>query len=68
METITLFVKEATSEKSIRALEAVIIAMDGVERALVDTADGEVKITFDEKILDQQQLIERIRQDGFHIV
>lgn len=68
METITLFVKEATSEKPIRALEAIIIAMDGVERALVDTTDGEVKITFNEKVLNQEQLIERIRQDGFHII
>ena len=68
MKTITLFVKEATSEKPIRALEAVITAIDGVERALIDTTDGEVKITFDEKVLDQEQLIERIRQDGFHIV
>lgn len=68
MKTISLFVKEATSEKPIRALEGVITAMDGVERALVDTADGEVKITFDEKVLSQEQLIERIRQDGFHII
>lgn len=68
METITLFVKEATSEKPIRALEAIVTAMEGVERALVDTSDGEVKITFDEKQLTEEQLVETIKQDGFHII
>ncbi len=68
METITLFVLEATSEKPIHALEAIITATGGVERALVDTSDGEVKITYDDKQVTQEQLMEILRQHGFHIV
>lgn len=67
METITIFVKEATSEKPIQELESVITAVDGVERALVDTADGEVKITYDNKRLSKEVIVEKIRQDGFHV-
>ncbi|MGO1058731.1 heavy-metal-associated domain-containing protein [Planococcus sp. FY231025] len=68
METITIFVKEAISEKPIQELEAVVSTIEGVERALVDTGDGEVKITFDTKRLSKEEIFKKIREDGFHIV
>jgi copper chaperone CopZ len=68
METITIFVKEAISEKPIQELESIVSTMEGVERALVDTADGEVKITFDSQQLSKEAILEKIREDGFHIV
>lgn len=60
-------VKEATSEKPIQELEVFITSLEGVERALVDPSDGETKITFDAQQLSQKVIIEKIRQNGFHV-
>jgi hypothetical protein len=40
--------------------------MDGIERALVDIEDGEVKITYNENQLSQEQIFLRIKQSGMH--
>ena len=65
--TMTIFVKEATKETPIQTLEAILTEMDGVERALVDIEEGEVKITYDENRLSEMQIEEKIEQAGFHI-
>lgn len=67
METITIFVKEATSEKPIQELEAIITAVEGVERALVDITDGEVKINYDSQQVSEKAIIEKVQQEGFHV-
>lgn len=67
METITIFVKEATSEKPIQELEALVTAVEGVERALVDITDGEVKINFDSQQVSEKAIIEKVQQEGFHV-
>ena len=45
----TIFIKQATSEKPIQAIEQCLHELNGVERVLIDTDDGEVKIEFDEQ-------------------
>lgn len=67
METITIYVKEATTEKPIQALEEILAGVPEIERALVDTADGEVKITFDVEQISKEQIIKRIQIEGFHV-
>ncbi|MED3553251.1 heavy metal-associated domain-containing protein [Cytobacillus praedii] len=63
---MTLFIKEVTSEQPIQILETILIQMDGVERALVDTEDGEVKVTYNDDQITQEQIIARIRHHGLH--
>lgn len=67
METMTIVVKEATTEKPIQSLEGFLTDMPEIERALVDVEDGEVKITFDENSISQKQIIQRVEIEGFHI-
>lgn len=67
MAVMTIHVKEATSETSIQTLETILLKMDEVERALVDVEEGEIKITYDENQMDEDQIIKRIQLEGFHI-
>lgn len=67
METITIFVKEATAEKPIQNLEETLAQLPEIERSLVDVDNGEVKITFDENQISEEQIIKRIQVEGFHI-
>lgn len=68
MEDITFFIKEAVSEQPIQTLETILMGMEGIERALVDIEDGEVKITYDASQIAQEQIQNRIRQHGLHIL
>jgi cation transport ATPase len=66
-EELTLYVKEATERGSIQDLENILLKMNGVERALVDTEDGEVKITYNANQISRQELEENIHQKGYHV-
>lgn len=68
MKTMTIFVKEATAEKSIQSLEEVLAGVREIERALVDVEDGEVTINYDENQISEDQIIRRIQLEGFHIL
>lgn len=68
MADMTLFIKEATSMLPIQTLETVLMQMDGVERALVDTEDGEVKITYNENQVAQEKIINKIQEHGLHLL
>lgn len=67
MQTMTIYIKEATAEKPIQSLEGILSDVPEVERALIDVEDGEVKITFDENQISEEQIIQRIQIEGFHI-
>ncbi|QHJ70295.1 heavy-metal-associated domain-containing protein [Planococcus halotolerans] len=67
METMTIHIKEATAEKPIQSLEDILADVPEIERALVDVEDGEVKISFDENQISEEQIIKRIQLEGFHI-
>lgn len=68
MEDMTLYVKEATNEKPVQTLETILSQMDGVERALVDMQDGEVKITYNAAQIDEEKIKRRIQQHGLHLL
>lgn len=67
MSTMTIYVKEATEEHSIQALESMLVGMVEIERALVDIEEGEIKITYDEAQIAEEQIIRRIQLDGFEV-
>ena len=64
---MTIYVKEAINEQPIQTLETILMQIDGVERALVDMEDGEVKITYDESQVAQGKIKTRIQQHGLHV-
>lgn len=64
---MTIYIKEATEEKPIQSLEDILNEMSEIERSLVDVEEGEVKITYDENQISQEQITQRIQLEGFHI-
>ncbi|MGI2328001.1 heavy-metal-associated domain-containing protein [Planococcus sp. YIM B11945] len=68
METMTIHVREATEEKPIQSLEAFLLEMNEVERALVDIGEGEVAITYDADQISGDQLTKRIQLEGYHVL
>lgn len=67
MATLTLYVKEAVNEQPIQTLETTLSQMEGIERALVDTNDGEVKIEYNENQVSPEKIKERVLQHGLNI-
>ncbi|MDE4085517.1 hypothetical protein PO902_10810 [Planococcus maritimus] len=67
MRKMTIFVTEAKSQRPIRELEDLLLKEPGVERALVDVADGEVKLELDETMVKESQIIRLIKEAGFHV-
>ncbi len=67
MRKMTIFVTEAKSQRPIRELEDLLLKEPGVERALVNVADGEVKLELDETKVKESQIIQLITEAGFHV-
>ncbi|TYR75782.1 heavy-metal-associated domain-containing protein [Rossellomorea vietnamensis] len=67
MDEMTLRVKEATDRAAIQNLENALLSLDGIERALVDTGDGEVKITYNSDKISRGEVAEIIQQNGLHV-
>ncbi|TDL86119.1 hypothetical protein E2R55_22065 [Vibrio vulnificus] len=67
MQTTTLYVKEATSEGPILNLESILLKTEGVERAIIDVDDGEIKIDHSEEKLSPNELITIIEQYGLNV-
>lgn len=63
----TIFIKEATSEETIQAIEQFLHELNGVERVLIDTDDGEVKIEYDEKVISKERIMITLNQHDFTI-
>jgi copper chaperone CopZ len=63
----TIFVSEATSGDQIQQIEHLLNQLDGIERVLVDTADGEVKVEFDEKKISREQIVIALKEHNDHI-
>ncbi|WP_404466786.1 heavy-metal-associated domain-containing protein [Planococcus rifietoensis] len=67
MRKMTMYVKEAKSQRPIHDLEDLLLKEPGVERALVDVEDGEVKLELDETKVKESQIIRLIKEAGFHL-
>ncbi|MEH7501521.1 heavy metal-associated domain-containing protein [Neobacillus drentensis] len=64
---MTVYLNEAVKEQPIQTLETILAGMNGIERALVDLEDGEVKIEYNENQLSQEKIMDKILQNGFHV-
>ncbi len=66
MKEMTVYLKETTAEQPIQSLESALMTTDGIERALVDVSDGEVKIVYNENQITKETVLEKIKEQGFH--
>ncbi|WP_420489635.1 heavy-metal-associated domain-containing protein [Neobacillus vireti] len=64
---LTIYVKEAVNNQPIQSLESILSQMEGIERALVDTADGEVKIEYNETQVSPEKIRETVLQHGLNL-
>ncbi|MCM3729505.1 hypothetical protein M3226_28365 [Neobacillus cucumis] len=64
---LTIYVKDAVNEQPIQSLESILSQMDGIERALVDTEDGEVKIEYNETRVSPEKIKETVLQHGLNL-
>ncbi|WP_045516060.1 heavy-metal-associated domain-containing protein [Neobacillus niacini] len=67
MGEATIFIKEATGDKQIQQIEQLLNQIEGVERVLVDTNDGEVKIEFDEQKVSKDKILSTLEQNNYHV-
>ncbi|QMT17097.1 hypothetical protein H1Q58_14185 [Planococcus maritimus] len=67
MRKMTMYVQEAKSERPIHELEDLLLKEHGVERALIDVEDGEVKLELDETKIKESQILRLVKEAGFHI-
>ena len=68
LDELTLYVEVANDRKSIQQLQSLLMKMNGLERALVDTDDGEVKITYNQQQLSQEEIVNSIKNNGFNLL
>ncbi|MGF2615019.1 heavy-metal-associated domain-containing protein [Rossellomorea vietnamensis] len=67
MDEMTLRVKEATDRATIQELENALLSLEGIERALIDTEDGEVKITYNSHQISRAEVEQVIQENGLQL-
>jgi len=67
LANLTISVKEAINEQPIQTLESILLQIEGIERALVDTDDGEVKIKYNENQVSPERIRETVMQHGLKL-
>lgn len=68
MKEMTVYLQETTNAQPIETLEAALLNTNGIERALVDVSDGEVKIMYHEEQITKESVLEKIKEQGVHSV
>ncbi|MFD1849314.1 heavy-metal-associated domain-containing protein [Oceanobacillus bengalensis] len=67
MAETTFFVREATTEPGIQQIEALLNQYDGMERVLIDTDDGEIKIQFDDTKITPEHIATALMEQNYLI-
>lgn len=65
MAEITFFVKEATTGQVIQQIEQILNEYDGMERVLIDTEDGEIKIEFNDDVITEEQIATALMEQNY---
>lgn len=65
MAETTIFVKEATIDSIIQQIEQLLNQIDGVERVLIDTEDGEVKLEFDTDKITEEEIASMLMEQNY---
>lgn len=68
MSEQTLYIKEAITKQGIDKVEQILNQLNGVERVLVDTSDGEVKVEFDDKAISKERIVMTLVEHDFTIL
>lgn len=68
MENMTVYDKNATDPSQIQLIEHELKKMDGIERVLSDTNDGEIKIEFNPGQLTQREIITKMQELNVHLI
>ncbi|MFD2759611.1 heavy-metal-associated domain-containing protein [Lentibacillus juripiscarius] len=66
MAEITIYANEATSGEPIQQIEQALHQLDGIERVLADTDDGELKIEFDEEKISGKRIVGTLQEYDIH--
>ncbi|MBD8069034.1 hypothetical protein [Bacillus sp. PS06] len=67
MQVSTFFIKDITGAEQIQNLEMLLTQLNGVERALFDTDDHEIKIEYNDQLIELKSIVENIEGQGFKI-
>ncbi|RKQ29666.1 heavy-metal-associated domain-containing protein [Oceanobacillus halophilus] len=67
MAEITFFVQEATSRRDIQNIEYLLNEYDGMERVLIDTDDGEIRIEFNDRLITDEQIATALMEQNYTI-
>lgn len=65
MAETTIFVKEATTDSIIQQIDQLLNQIDGVERVLIDTEDGEVKLEFDMDKITEEEIASMLMEQNY---
>lgn len=68
MSEQTIYIKEATSKPGIVKVEDLLNQLHGIERVLIDTDDGEVRVEFDEKAISKERILTALIESNFTIL
>ncbi|PAD69213.1 hypothetical protein CHH83_09820 [Bacillus sp. 7586-K] len=66
MKTAT-FTLHNENRDNYRELEKFLLTIDGVERALIDVNDGDLKVEYDEDLISEENVIEELKNKGIAI-
>ena len=62
----TILIPSATSRAPIQQIQQLLQGKDGIERVLIDTNDGELKIEYDEKKISSENIHAHLKENHFH--
>ncbi|WP_100399023.1 hypothetical protein [Bacillus sp. FJAT-44742] len=62
MKQMTIQINKRSSEETIEKFQKEMLALEGVDRTLVEVEEGEIRIEYDEGKADPAELLRRIQQ------
>ncbi|TFJ94414.1 hypothetical protein [Lentibacillus salicampi] len=66
MAEVTIFTDKTGS--GLQQIEQFLMQMDGIERVLADTDDGEVRIEFDEEKISGKRIVGTLQEYDFNAI
>lgn len=63
----TIFVEEAKNRSDVQHIESFLSTIPGIERALLDMDDGEIKIEYQNHPEMYQNIVDSLESQGYHI-
>ncbi|WP_166001261.1 cation transporter [Bacillus sp. Cs-700] len=65
MNEMTVSVQGMKGEECIQKIEAALLSLNGIERALADLKEETVTIMYDEEALDEATIMQTIEEAGY---